>query len=998
MQQLGSGVEQAQKFSGQVRADDAYNSYASAQNRILYGDPNKNVTNPDGTTTPDTGYYGLKGDAAVRARATVEAQLDSAASEARQGLSSPESQLQFDSTTRRLRTAEGERIGQHAAQQEVTYQQGVHQGSVDLALNSISVNPLDKDAVAHNTADMINARVNAVRLAGGGPEQQQSAIQDARRDATRAQVEAVAAKDPVKALEILDAKKADAGAYYAPLQERLKARADQEGGKNLFQSALNGQGQSAAPTDGSAPAAAPAVTGGLPQEGPMPPARGDGGPTPSADAGTTDAAAPGVVHLPQFEAADKTLSSKTASAADKAEAQKVVDRWNSQSFPQPGLATPTAPAQQQGRDTSPAPLPHPATQAIPAGVHNAPPDGSHSLPPAVPGTAMLPYFSQAGAPYGISGNYLARTKQIESGSGAGNVTSPTGAKGPFQFIPSTWAHYGNGGNPMDFGASTAAAVRLAADNKASLTKSLGREPSDAELYLAHQQGAGGAAKLLANPNVRAGDLLGDQAVRVNGGDPNAPASAFTAMWINKFDGTKGATGPLPMFASGFGGQAYFGGGPPAGALPPIMPDPLAAQLAPAPAPDAPMPSLMQQAPSATQAPPPPQVEQQPQFRDPKADVYARIEASGASAEVKQHAFQAANQYFAQQQIADEQDQRAKKARSDQAYGRYSTAALQGNIGPQILQQVAQDPNLLPEVKWSLTKAIREESTRQGGDGGDAKKFGTGFYDGLHGLTAPEGAPNRITSDEAILNRAGPGGDLTFEGATKLIETRQKMSKNANDSNVHAALVDTMKEYHDRLSSSDPTTKILDLPGEEAFNGKFAPQVYSRFDAWTKDGKNPWDFFGPANRKELDDLAQKARPGYQTDAARIDAAAKQASDAAGQPAPVPPAEPVPDAVAPQAGAPGANLPPIPPPPGNMAPNEWRGILAVPPVSAGSRPWPAQNWAGVFYDLQRNPTPDNKARFDRIFGRPGMKADDVLKKMSGAAPSPIETGDASLAGLQ
>ncbi len=154
-----------------------------------------------------------------------------------------------------------------------------------------------------------------------------------------------------------------------------------------------------------------------------------------------------------------------------------------------------------------------------------------TMPPA---SQVLPVLNNIGAQYGISGNFLASVQQLESGNNP-NQTSSTGAKGPLQFVGSTAKQYGLV-NPFDYGKSADAAARLAADNKAALTARLGRPPTDAELYLAHQQGAGGAAKLLANPNVRAGDLVGDQAIRVNGGDPNAPASAFTSMWTVKFAG------------------------------------------------------------------------------------------------------------------------------------------------------------------------------------------------------------------------------------------------------------------------------------------------------------------------------------------------------------------------------------------------------------------------------------------------------------------------------
>ena len=195
----------------------------------------------------------------------------------------------------------------------------------------------------------------------------------------------------------------------------------------------------------------------------------------------------------------------------------------------------------------------------------------------VPGGAATSFFAQAGAPYGISGNYLARTKQIESGSGSGvGVVSPTGAAGPFQFTRDTARRMGLV-DPNDLAASADAAARLAAQNRASLTRSLGRAPSDAELYLAHQQGSAGASALLAHPDMAAADALASayhgnraaaaHAIAVNGGDPNAPAAAFTAKWEAKFNGTKA---PVAMFASGFGsGQPYFGEAPAPGVEPPL---------------------------------------------------------------------------------------------------------------------------------------------------------------------------------------------------------------------------------------------------------------------------------------------------------------------------------------------------------------------------------------------------------------------------------------------
>lgn len=139
-------------------------------------------------------------------------------------------------------------------------------------------------------------------------------------------------------------------------------------------------------------------------------------------------------------------------------------------------------------------------------------------------------------------DYIARERAIESG-GNPNAVSSAGAQGPDQFMPATARQYGLT-NPRDPVASADATARLTADNASELTKRLGRPPTEAELYLAHQQGAAGAARLLSNPDVPAGKLVSPAAIRQNGGDPKAPASQFVALWQDRFNGQGPGRGPI----------------------------------------------------------------------------------------------------------------------------------------------------------------------------------------------------------------------------------------------------------------------------------------------------------------------------------------------------------------------------------------------------------------------------------------------------------------------
>lgn len=135
-----------------------------------------------------------------------------------------------------------------------------------------------------------------------------------------------------------------------------------------------------------------------------------------------------------------------------------------------------------------------------------------------------------------SRQYLQRLAQIESG-GDPNATTPySTAKGLFQFTDPVAAEY-NLTDPTDPVAATDAVKALTADNYAALSKSLGRAPTEAELYLAHQQGAQGAAKLLSNPDAPAIDILGKKQVLNNGGKANMKASDFANLWRQKYDKT-----------------------------------------------------------------------------------------------------------------------------------------------------------------------------------------------------------------------------------------------------------------------------------------------------------------------------------------------------------------------------------------------------------------------------------------------------------------------------
>lgn len=117
---------------------------------------------------------------------------------------------------------------------------------------------------------------------------------------------------------------------------------------------------------------------------------------------------------------------------------------------------------------------------------------------------------------GVSSSYLTTLHGIETSFGKNLSAKTSSAKGHGQFVKQTWLamldKHGNGqfdhlstsqklalrlGDKND-GLNFYMTAKFAEDNKRSLQKSLGREVSDGELYIAHFMGAGGATRFIKN--------------------------------------------------------------------------------------------------------------------------------------------------------------------------------------------------------------------------------------------------------------------------------------------------------------------------------------------------------------------------------------------------------------------------------------------------------------------------------------------------------------------
>ena len=66
-----------------------------------------------------------------------------------------------------------------------------------------------------------------------------------------------------------------------------------------------------------------------------------------------------------------------------------------------------------------------------------------------PAAVLLRFYNKAQRRFGVDWQVLAAVNYIESRFGRVKSTSTAGAQGPMQFLPSTWASYGLGGNIKD---------------------------------------------------------------------------------------------------------------------------------------------------------------------------------------------------------------------------------------------------------------------------------------------------------------------------------------------------------------------------------------------------------------------------------------------------------------------------------------------------------------------------------------------------------------------
>ena len=93
-----------------------------------------------------------------------------------------------------------------------------------------------------------------------------------------------------------------------------------------------------------------------------------------------------------------------------------------------------------------------------------------------PARELLAWYHAAGAQFSVGWQYLAAVNLVETTFGKIHGLSASGAQGPMQFLPETWARYGNEGDVTDPHDAIFAAARYLAD------RGFARDDVDGALY------------------------------------------------------------------------------------------------------------------------------------------------------------------------------------------------------------------------------------------------------------------------------------------------------------------------------------------------------------------------------------------------------------------------------------------------------------------------------------------------------------------------------------
>ena len=942
MQEVGAALGKTAQFYNQVRADDSWNQSQKQIDALLYGDPSKTVTNPDGSVTPVPGFFALKGRDALNQAQVVQQQIDKIIADGRNKLGDGVSQYEYDTISRRTRSSIFEKIGAHTAQQTDSYALNVNGAAADNALNSINLDPANDKSFEQSREALRQAYVKTAQLQGTGDIGYTDAIAKADRDAWTRRIQTIGVNDPVAARDMAEANKAILGQNYDNLANSLRERADSQIGSTAAQGALTGTMSGTTPpvvlsdptgakaylssisshptrpgdTSNLAPAFSTRLAGALRE------ARANGldlglmsgyrSPNETTSQGRNDSAS-------RYDAAGFSLHDKGAAAdisgldgpngPKTMQWAKIAAKW--------GIYNPYG----TGNANE---LNH--WQAVNYKLEDRPDVLNLVKSAGADQTAIWRAIEgpggqgQAGAPSYPKFSLSAMTQAVigQESNGNPNVgTSVDGAMGPGQIMPDTFKRFALPGEDINVPADN---EKVAGRIIQSYAQKYGNDP--ARIAVAYFSGEGNVA-----PPGSATPYITDKK------DGNGKSvSSYVADVLNRYGvPTQGVPTFVATNAGGVPGVTVPNNG---SGTPDIMAfqggndNSIAAPFTAGP-----------EAPEVVKTPSFDQVAASPEMR--KAAAYQAIqERTDLTDQQKEKAYQAINQQIQQEMIIQQATEKAKNEANDKAADGYVKRILGGDV-QDIVPAIVSDPNL----KWETREHLVDAAAKFGGANSMASmEYGKGFWDAYKGVTAPPGDPSRISDVNAILSRVGPNGDLTLEGASKLIGTIGLVKKDAATAAVMTTKAGLMNYAKSKLSFDQTMTlggqPMKDPVGEAIFNSQFIPKFEAAFDTWMQAGKDPFQFL---TKQTVDDMARDLRDPFAMAAARVSAQIQSGDQTVAQ-----------------------NVPPVPDK--SIEPKFWNEAAVSPPISGSSgQPMASGRWVTSLTQLLKHP--ELAPQFDEAMARGG-----------------------------
>lgn len=226
-QQFGQGLENASAagfqtldYYSKIAAQDAYNKFDNAATNIAYGDG----------TSGNPGFYGLKGEAAMRAYPDARQRLNDTQQQILGGLSGP-ARLEFQQNSRYLMARELRMMGAHYDQQLDTYAENTLNATVDTAVRRVGLQWNDDQTFNDALSGAIKTVDQIREQRGWSHEQADDYLAKIRTKLAISRVEGMAATDPDGAEKMLEKYRPniDANAYLQ-MHDHLLAKADEEAG------------------------------------------------------------------------------------------------------------------------------------------------------------------------------------------------------------------------------------------------------------------------------------------------------------------------------------------------------------------------------------------------------------------------------------------------------------------------------------------------------------------------------------------------------------------------------------------------------------------------------------------------------------------------------------------------------------------------------------------------------------------------------------------------